>query len=73
MADSNYDLALDLAGSLPVEDQLRLIRTLLTQSSAVRPGAGESSILELSGLGADSWKNVDAQEYVRQERTSWIG
>lgn len=73
MADSSYDSALELAGSLPVEDQLRLIRALLTQSSAVKPGAGQSSVLELSGLGAEEWKSIDAQEYVRQERSSWIG
>jgi hypothetical protein len=73
MADSSYDSALELAGSLPVQDQLRLIRALLTQSSAVKPGAGQSSVLELSGLGAEEWKSIDAQEYVRQERSSWIG
>lgn len=39
MAASSYDSALELAGSLPVEEQLRLIRALLTQSSAVKPGA----------------------------------
>jgi hypothetical protein len=73
MADSSYDSALELAGSLPVEDQLRLIRALLMQSSAVKPGNGQSSVLELSGLGAEEWKSIDAQEYVRQERSSWIG
>ncbi len=73
MAASSYDSALEIAGSLPVEEQLRLIRALLTQSSAVKPGAGQSSVLELSGLGADAWKNIDAQEYVRHERSSWIG
>jgi hypothetical protein len=73
MAASSYDSVLELAGSLPVEEQLRLIRALLTQSSAVKPGAGQSSVLELSGLGADVWKNIDAQDYVRQERSSWIG
>jgi hypothetical protein len=73
MADSSYDSALELAGSLPAEDQLRLIRALLTQSSAVKPGAGQSSILEIAGLGAEEWKNIDAQQYVRQERSSWNG
>jgi hypothetical protein len=73
MADSAYDSALELAGSLPVEEQLRLVRALLTQSSAVKPGAGQSSVLELSGLGAEEWNNMDAQEYVRRERSSWIG
>jgi hypothetical protein len=73
MAGSSYDSALELAGSLPVEEQLRLIRALLTQSSAMKPGAGQSSVLELSGLGTEEWKNIDAQEYVNQERSSWIG
>lgn len=73
MADSAYDSALELAGSLPVQEQLRLIRALLTRSSAVRPEAGQNSVLELRGLGAEEWKNIDAQEYVRQERSSWIG
>ena len=73
MAASPYDSALELAGALPAEEQMRLIRALLTQSSAVRPGAGQRSVLELSGLGADLWKGIDAQEYVRQERSSWNG
>lgn len=29
------------------------------------------SIMELEGLGADIWKGIDAQEYVRKERNSW--
>ncbi len=73
MAASSYDSALEFAGSLPAEEQLRLVRALLTQSSAVKPGAGQSSILELHGLGAEIWNNIDAQEYVRSERSSWIG
>lgn len=28
-------------------------------------------IMELEGLGADTWKGIDAQEYVRKERKSW--
>ncbi len=29
------------------------------------------SILELEGLGADVWKGIDAQQYVRNEREAW--
>ena len=29
------------------------------------------SIMELEGLGADLWKDIDAQEYVNKERESW--
>jgi hypothetical protein len=31
------------------------------------------SILELRGLGKEIWGNIDAQEYVNQERDSWNG
>jgi len=29
------------------------------------------TVMELEGLGADIWKGIDAQEYVRKERNSW--
>ena len=29
------------------------------------------SLLELEGLGAEIWKGIDAQEYVRKEREAW--
>jgi hypothetical protein len=31
----------------------------------------EHSILELEGLGAEMWKDVDAQEYVNALRDEW--
>jgi hypothetical protein len=31
------------------------------------------SILELQGKGKDIWKNIDAQEYINKERSSWNG
>jgi hypothetical protein len=73
MASSNYYSALELAGSLPPDEQIRLIRSLLSQSSAVKPNAGQSSILDIAGLGIDLWGQFDAQEYVRRERESWTG
>lgn len=29
------------------------------------------SILELSGLGEELWRGIDAAEYIREERDSW--
>jgi hypothetical protein len=29
------------------------------------------SVMELEGLGAHIWKQIDAQQYVRKERKSW--
>lgn len=73
MASSNYDSALELAGSLPPEDQVRLVRALLSQSSAVKGNSGQSSILDICGLGCEIWQSMDAQDYVKRERESWIG
>lgn len=73
MSSSSYDSALELAGSLPPDEQIRLIRALLAQSSAVKPATGQSSILEIAGLGSEIWSQVDAQDYVQRERDSWIG
>jgi hypothetical protein len=33
----------------------------------------QHSILELKGLGKEVWGEIDAQEYVDQERRSWHG
>ena len=57
---------------LKPEDQLSLLgiissRLKKTISRRTKP----SSILELEGLGAEEWKRIDAQEYVRKERESW--
>ena len=32
-----------------------------------------TSILQLQGLGKETWQGIDAQEYVDQERTAWNG
>jgi hypothetical protein len=57
---------------LKPEEQLSLLgiissRLKKTISRRIKP----SSILELEGLGAEEWKRIDAQEYVRKERESW--
>ena len=31
------------------------------------------SIVELKGLGKEIWKDIDAQDYIDQERRSWHG
>lgn len=73
MAASPYESALALAGSLPAEEKLQLIRVLLSQATTAPHASEQRSILELRGLGAETWKGLDAQEYVRHERDSWNG
>ena len=47
----------------------------LALGTAVDSGhsAEKVSVLELHGLGAEVWQGIDAQAYVDQERSSWIG
>ena len=58
--------------SLKPEEQLSLVAII---SARLKKTLGKKrmkhSILELEGLGAEIWKGIDAQEYVRKERESW--
>lgn len=58
---------------LTSNDQLRLLEDLaaLIHQKAVIPK--KRSILELQGLGKEIWKNIDVQEYINKERSSWNG
>ncbi len=69
MITTAYEHALQMATSLSHDDQLRLIRELMTHTADDQP----TSVLDLYGLGAEVWQNVDAQEYVHRERDSWSG
>ncbi|MDQ2787178.1 MAG: hypothetical protein M3Y58_19480 [Chloroflexota bacterium] len=50
----------------------RRLLTLISRGLAGDDDNGEEhSILELEGLGAEIWKDVDAQEYVNALRDEW--
>ena len=54
------------------EEQLSLVEIIsarLKKTLALKKP--KHSVMELEGLGADIWKGVDAQRYVRTERESW--
>ena len=73
MAADSYETALRIAASLNRDEKLRLIKEL-TADAVERPDSEpKHSIMELCGLGKEIWSDVDAQEYVRQERLSWNG
>lgn len=72
---SNYHDVRRLAENLTPEEQMRLIEDLskfIRQRVTLTPKP-KRSILELEGLGKEIWKDIDAQEYVNQERDSWNG
>lgn len=73
VATSSYKSALEMAVSLSYEERLRLIEELALRTAGDPAGAARHSILELCGLGSEIWHGVDAQEYVRNERSSWNG
>jgi len=57
---------------LKPEEQLSLMEII---SARLKKTLGKKmryhSILELEGLGAEIWQNIDAQDYIRKERASW--
>lgn len=72
---SNYHEVRHLAESLTPDEQMRLIQelsSLIRQRVTMTPKP-KRSILELEGLGKEVWNDIDAQEYVNQERDSWNG
>ena len=62
-----------MAVSLGHEEQLRLIRELAAHRNRKTSPEPTHSIMELCGLGKEIWDGIDAQEYVRNERSSWNG
>jgi hypothetical protein len=72
---SNYQELLEQAKNLTPEEQLKLVENLsilIRQQLKMTPKP-KRSILELRGLGKEIWGNIDAHEYVNQERDSWNG
>ena len=57
---------------LPPREQLRLVE-LITRDLATAAGTetDRRSIVELRGLGAEIWKDVEAQQYVNELRNEW--
>ena len=54
------------------EEQLRLIEIITARlKKEIKRKKQKHSVMELEGLGADIWKGIDAQDYVREERESW--
>jgi hypothetical protein len=57
---------------LKPEEQLSLLGIISSKLKRTISRKGRTlSILELEGLGAEAWKGIDAQEYVRKERETW--
>jgi hypothetical protein len=72
MSINVYNDVLRRVQGLSPDDQLRLLEDVasLVRRQVATP-ARRRSILELRGLGKEVWQDIDAQDYVDQERASW--
>jgi hypothetical protein len=71
MATQTYESALQMAESLSLDEQRRLIEELAAHAGEGATSEPQHSIMELRGLGKEIWEGIDAQEYVNRERASW--
>lgn len=65
----------DLVATLPLldpEEQINLLQVLSSVlKKAIQPRVQRHSLLELEGLGSDTWEKVKVEEYIHLERDSW--
>ena len=74
MTTAEYEQIASMARQLGLKERLQLLQELLgTISSDVDKTGSKHSIFELKGVGAEMWREIDVDEYIRQERASWNG
>ena len=71
MTLATYEQVLKMTRHLSLPEQMQLLEALTRMVRYQVESAPLPSIMELEGLGAEIWQNIDAQEYVDQERASW--
>ena len=57
---------------LTPDEQLWLLEELAEIVRSRRQLKPKRSIMEMEGLGKDIWQGIDAQEYINQERLTWM-
>jgi hypothetical protein len=72
MAATPYDDILKRAQAELTQDELQQLAETLAQHAG-RKNGGTHQITDLRGLGKQTWKGVDADQYVAGERDSWDG
>jgi len=71
MIQTSYQHILVQVKQLNMLEQLRLLEAIAQLVQRETVSKPQRSIRELRGLGKEVWKDIDAQEYVNQERESW--
>jgi hypothetical protein len=52
-------------------EQVRAALEKIEELLAEKPDLPKRSIMELQGLGAEMWRAIDVDAYLKQERDSW--
>lgn len=52
-------------------EQLTPDEKVVIKKKLIREKVKKHSIMEFEGLGADLWKRIDVEKYIRKERKSW--
>ena len=72
MTTTDYYKVLNRVYRLTSAERLRLLEDLASVVHRTVP-TQPRSVLDLQGLGKEIWSDIDAQEYVDKERTTWNG
>ncbi len=71
--DNSYEEVKRSVEALPPCDQLRLVAELTGRLGGHLGRQPRRSLLELRGLGKSLWQDIDVDEYLLRERSSWGG
>ena len=71
MSTSTYEEVLRQVLHLTPEDQLELLKVLMTIVLPKVTVGPQHSLLELEGLGKEIWEGIDVEKYIEEERNSW--
>ena len=59
------------ARQLEAEEQLQLISELTQSLRQTLKKPSRHKLMDLAGVGAQLWRNVDVDKYLNKERDSW--
>ena len=71
MTISTYEQVLKMTQSLGLPEQLKLLEAITRMVRTQVDKSNAHSIMELEGLGAEIWKEIDTEIYIHLERDSW--
>ena len=67
-----YYEALRAIRELNPEDWLDILVDVTNMLRAAPLHRSRHSVMELEGLGAEFWQQIDIDEYIKAERASWV-